>query len=309
MSEVNILLSTYNGERYLAEQIDSILNQTYDDFKVRIRDDGSQDNTVSIIQSYVDKYPDKIIYIQDGLGNVGVSKSFEILMKRSEASFYFFADQDDIWSHNKIEVMMKSAMQWNDHVPIVCFSDLLYFQKSTNESFTFLKACKISQSKINKGLFRGTIPGCAMMFNDACKKHSLKLHFDDTRTLHDYNIFMTATLLGQVFVINDILIKHRIHSNNVIGRGKREDKLVLFKTLIRGSISEIKNRNLILETYYTYIDGISPYLDKKLRLKKELFQKKEINSLSWLKRKNWFYNHFNPFQNGIIEGVMKTLIF
>lgn len=99
-----ILMSTYNGEKFLAEQIDSIISQTFKNWSLLIRDDGSSDSTVSIITSYC-KSDQRIIFLEDTLGNLKVQKSFSALMqqavKRDEA-FIFFSDQDDVWLPNKL---------------------------------------------------------------------------------------------------------------------------------------------------------------------------------------------------------------
>ena len=101
--KVDILLATYNGERFLQKQIDSILQQTYSNFTIYIRDDGSKDGTIKIIKDYAQKYPNKILFIEDILGNLGVTQNFNELMKYSSANYIAFSDQDDIWLPQKIE--------------------------------------------------------------------------------------------------------------------------------------------------------------------------------------------------------------
>ena len=101
MPKVIIMMSTYNGEKYLAEQIESILNQTEKDFVLEIHDDGSTDGTLEIIKAYAQK--DKRICI-DNSGHKGYPKCFFDLMKDAgEAKYYAFSDQDDVWLPNKIE--------------------------------------------------------------------------------------------------------------------------------------------------------------------------------------------------------------
>ena len=100
---IAILMSTYNGERYLREQIDSLLNQTYKDWKLYIRDDGSTDETISIIESYVNDYPDLIVLLKDDLGNLGSARSFMRILSVVDADYYMFCDQDDVWLPNKVK--------------------------------------------------------------------------------------------------------------------------------------------------------------------------------------------------------------
>jgi glycosyltransferase involved in cell wall biosynthesis len=100
---VQILLATYNGARFLREQLDSLFNQTFQDFTVLIRDDGSTDNTVQIIEEYNQKFPNKITLLEDSFKNVGATQNFGILLENATADYIFFCDQDDIWVKHKIE--------------------------------------------------------------------------------------------------------------------------------------------------------------------------------------------------------------
>ena len=95
-------MATYNGEKYLAEQLDSIINQTYHNWNLLIRDDNSTDKTLEIIQNY-HKKDKRIKILKDDKGNLGIVKNFEELLKNSESEFIMFSDQDDYWLENKIE--------------------------------------------------------------------------------------------------------------------------------------------------------------------------------------------------------------
>ena len=125
--KVDILLATYNGERFLQQQINSIFEQTHTNFFIYIRDDGSKDNTVSIIKEYVQKYPDKIAIIEDNFGNLGVTQNFNELMKYSTANYIAFSDQDDIWLPQKIEKsfnFLKEIEEKHNNLPAFVYSDM-----------------------------------------------------------------------------------------------------------------------------------------------------------------------------------------
>lgn len=102
-NKIEILLATYNGEKYLSEQIDSIINQTYTNWKLLIRDDGSKDKTLEILKKY-EKKDKRISILRDNKGNLGFVKNFEELLKNSSEDFVMFSDQDDYWLENKIEI-------------------------------------------------------------------------------------------------------------------------------------------------------------------------------------------------------------
>ena len=108
MSKISILLSTYNGEKYLKAQLDSLYSQSYQDFKLIVRDDGSKDRTKEILNSYD-------IKLVDSSKNLGVKKSFETLLKyaseNSDAEYFIFCDQDDVWNNDKIEKTLKKMQE------------------------------------------------------------------------------------------------------------------------------------------------------------------------------------------------------
>ena len=104
--KVDVLLATYNGEKYLKEQIDSILNQTYQNINLIISDDNSNDSTRKILEEYK-KIDNRIkIYLQDK--NLGYIKNFEFLLTKVESNYYMLSDQDDVWLPEKIEKSMKT---------------------------------------------------------------------------------------------------------------------------------------------------------------------------------------------------------
>ena len=115
---IDILLSTYNGERYLKEQLDSLLGQTYKEFRILIRDDCSNDNTRSILESYKNKNEEKInLFFED---NIGPKKSFLNLLKKSNSDYIMFCDQDDIWDQNKLQIMY-DVIKTRNNVPTLLF--------------------------------------------------------------------------------------------------------------------------------------------------------------------------------------------
>ena len=135
--KIDILMATYNGEKYLREQIDSILNQTYSDFKLLISDDFSQDSTREILHEYAKKDDRVIVFLQNE--NLGVTKNFEFLMKKVENEYFMFADQDDFWQKDKIQ---KSIEKMHDEDCDLVYTNLEVVNqdlKLVNESYWKLK--------------------------------------------------------------------------------------------------------------------------------------------------------------------------
>ncbi|HOV15546.1 MAG TPA: glycosyltransferase, partial [Spirochaetota bacterium] len=122
--KINILMSTYNGEKYLKEQLDSLLNQTYKNIKIYIRDDGSSDNTLNILKEY--NKENKInLFVGE---NIGFVKSFFWLIKNSDnADYYSFSDQDDVWFPGKLEKAINLLNKYDSQIPTLYFSNFDYY--------------------------------------------------------------------------------------------------------------------------------------------------------------------------------------
>ncbi len=114
--KIDILMATYNGERFLREQIDSILEQSFSDFRLLISDDLSKDNTREILNEYVKKDRRVIVFLQNK--NLGTVQNFEFLMQKVESKYFMFSDQDDIWQKDKIEKSLEKIEETK--------SDLVY---------------------------------------------------------------------------------------------------------------------------------------------------------------------------------------
>ena len=125
--KVAVIMSTYNGEKFIREQLDSILNQSYKNIELIVRDDGSKDKTVEIVKEYQAKH--KNIKLFEGQ-NLGFVKSFFELLKLAEADYYAYADQDDIWIENKIELAVNSLNKLDDQKPNMAFGNSDYYDEN-----------------------------------------------------------------------------------------------------------------------------------------------------------------------------------
>lgn len=207
---VNVLMSTYNGEHFLKEQINSILAQQGVDVKLTVRDDGSSDETTSILGEYGKKinwYVGK---------NLGPARSFmELLEKAEEADFYAFADQDDYWMANKLKVAA-DMMFADEKVPA------LYFSR-TQLTDAFLNPTDIVQTNplltFGESLVYEFIPGCTMVMNR--RMHDIVIKYrPDYIPMHDVWIYSVAQAVGaKIYFDKTPHILYRQHGNNTIGQG------------------------------------------------------------------------------------------
>lgn len=219
----DILLSTYNGEKFLKQQLDSILAQTEKNWRLIIRDDGSDDSTLKIIEPYMLEYPDKIVLFDDSApAPLGPCQSFHRLLRISSAPYVMFCDQDDVWLPSKIEIMLtaiiKAESESTQSSPILLHSDLEVVDKNLkliNSSFFNQNRLDPLKSGIRQLTMRNIVTGCAAICNRALIDKSLPI--PQEALMHDWWLAMTATLLGELRHVPNALVKYRQHSHNAIG--------------------------------------------------------------------------------------------
>lgn len=219
--KIAILLATYNGERYLREQIESLYAQTFLDWNIYVHDDGSSDNSVAILEEY-EKNKDNFTILHYPSQH-GSKDNFLSLLQMVEADYYFFCDQDDVWLNDKIETSLKrmnKEEQANGQLPIVVFSDL-YVTDSNMEIIdeSFMRSSAIYPQLIhsfNECAAINIVTGCTMLIN-AEAKQSL-IFPSEKATMHDYWIVLCILRnKGVVSYIDTPLVYYRQHSDNVIG--------------------------------------------------------------------------------------------
>lgn len=131
MEKVNILVSTYNGERYLCQQIDSLLNQDYGNYEIHVRDDGSKDGTIELLQQYAKEYPDKLFFYKGE--NIGYKRSFQWLLQNcSEADYFSFCDQDDYWYTDKVSRSVELLQEKDRDIPLIYLCDFYWCDGDMN---------------------------------------------------------------------------------------------------------------------------------------------------------------------------------
>lgn len=222
MAMIAILLASYNGERYIGEQLDSLLAQSCQDFVCYIHDDGSTDHTVGILQKYTAVYPDKFVLLE-GHSCGGAARNFMYLLSRVEADYYFFCDQDDVWKEDKVEVLYqccKEAENGNPAVPSLVFSDLCVVDENLRTiAPSFMKYNKLNpyDLRLEKLIVQNVAPGCVCAFNRALREESLKLEDVGAIYLHDWWVVIAVAATGKIAYIDKPLVYYRQHSGNEIG--------------------------------------------------------------------------------------------
>lgn len=266
-AKVNILLATYNGKKHLKLQLDSLLNQTYDNIDIYIRDDGSSDGTVEFIQQYISSnVSNKNMYLIDSEGvNLRCPASFyEIARKCQPAKYYAFCDQDDEWYPEKVQWAVERLEKENEQEVLVYYTGCDY--KYTDGTFIRKSPIQKEHVELHEVLYYTPGSGFTMVFNEAARQ---RLILEPTlgKELHDRWLIRGAACLGKVIYDerstaahirhedavtagdsdNESLINHFINKE-LKGNDANQDKAALahFHNCFKTQLNEKQNRTLEL---------------------------------------------------------------
>lgn len=236
---ISILLATYNSEKYIREQINSILAQTYQDWRLVVRDDLSMDSTEEIIKGYISRYQDKISI----LDNHGESKraylNFVELLKNVESEYYMFCDHDDVWLPNKIEISMQRMNEVEmPNVPVIVHTDMKVVDQDLNiihDSFWAYSRLLPERTSFKEMVLCNSSNGCTMLFNHKAKEVALpNIAY---ATMHDMLVNQSVAANGGIIsAIYEPTVLYRQHIDNVVGASKRDLKYQLRKLKSIGKV-------------------------------------------------------------------------
>lgn len=290
LSKVQVLLSSYNGEKYIDQQLKSIIAQQGVDVSVLIRDDGSVDSTREILGCYSDNEKTEVLFEN----NIGVINSFLTLIDKSrDSDYYAFSDQDDYWDDNKLQVATEALINYVD-VPAMYFSATRIVDENlkvipnapqaSNQQFAF---------NLRQILHTNNATGCTIVFNKKLRDLLVNNH-PNRAIMHDHWVYLVCLALGGKVVFDEIPhISYRQHGGNVLGNKKSIKALLKYSSFtknknIRSDLArdvlvtwrnEISDSNFkILEKYAYYRQGI----------RRILFAVSELYYFDGIKRKIGF---------------------
>lgn len=266
-------MATYIGERYLSEQIDSILAQTCQDWHLYIHDDGSTDHTVDIIKDYISQHPHQITLL-DYPSQGGACLNFMSMLERIDAPYYMFCDQDDVWLPKKIETVyqrIKEIENKQPEAPVIVNTDLIVVDenlKVISPSFWAYSGIKTSfLKKYVDYAANNAVTGCTMLFNKAAKQ-VIKRPYQEA-PMHDSWITLSvAAVNGIVDYIQQPFVLYRQHGKNTLG--VRDVREMTWKYRIRNAVLMFRKN----QTHFKQMNAIRPvsltdYIIAKIKYKYE----------------------------------------
>lgn len=258
-TKIAVLLSTYNGERFLGEQLNSLLAQSYSDFILVVRDDGSSDRTVAILEGYALANPGQIHLLPRDDENKGASGGFAFLidyvLKNKtaiglESAYMMFCDQDDTWFPDKIEkqvaAMMEAEADRGSAQAVLVHSDLeVVSEQNTviSRSFVSYQGLEIERNSFPNLVISNLVTGCTALINETLAAKALPIAVN--AIMHDWWLGLVAAAFGRIVYLDMPLVHYRQHENNAIGAKEFTNVSAVNMTLWRRILTRKANDHLV----------------------------------------------------------------
>jgi len=286
LKSIVVLMSLYNGAKYLEEQIDSILKQENVNLTLVIRNDGSKDNSNEIISKYLEKYNNIKLIDEE---NIGLARSFMKLLysAKLDYDYYCFADQDDVWLPNKLyEAIIKLE---NKQIPTLYASNQsLVDSNLVDIGIRYKDNVDVTYKQI---ISNNKIAGCTFVWNKKLQEilsNEKRRPSDELlkKRIHDVWVAAVASVAGEIIYDSNSYIRYRQHQNNVVGV-KKQSRIKTFIKKYKNKDLRCGRSTLAKELYFKYNDLIineeiknelnilGNYQDNR-KLKKELLKRKDI---------------------------------
>ena len=272
---IDILMATYNGEKYLREQLDSILRQSNTDWRLIIRDDCSNDSTVQIIQEYQAQYPDKLVLIQADTPSGSAQNNFFQLIKywqqHCDTQYIMFADQDDVWLQNKVQTtlaeMQQLEQQRGREIPLLVHTDLIVVDAELNvinPSMFAMQNMDAKRDKLNNILVQNIVTGCTMMVNKLLL--DMVTEIPKRAVMHDMWLALIASAFGHICFVEEVTILYRQHDSNANGAQDVKSmkyffwKLTSADEIHKGLVRQYRQAEEFLKIYQEQLDINQKYM-------------------------------------------------
>lgn len=312
---ITIIMAVYNGQEYIREQLESLKDQTYTEWRLVIRDDRSSDKTAEIVKKFSDEVEQEVIFKVNEKPSGSAKNNFALLINDAKESDYvMFCDQDDIWKKDKIEItfnkMKQAEERYGRDFPLLVHGDVEVIDENgnINADSMFEMSHINADSKLPQILIQNHVTGCTMMCNKKLIAGISEYASSEYIIMHDYLAALYASVFGKIEVIKKPLLSYRQHSGNSVGAKNNNNPVYLLKRLANGRKSykeametsrnqvkffvEIYREELAAEKYCKEYELMSGYasLGSRAKLYRIMFYKK---------------NHI--WKNGTVRKIMQVI--
>lgn len=312
---ITIIMAVYNGQEYIREQLESLKDQTYTEWRLVIRDDRSSDKTAEIVKKFSDEVEQEVIFKVNEKPSGSAKNNFALLINDAKESDYvMFCDQDDIWKKDKIEItfnkMKQAEERYGRDFPLLVHGDVEVIDENgnINADSMFEMSHINADSKLPQILIQNHVTGCTMMCNKKLIAGISEYASSEYIIMHDYLAALYASVFGKIEVIKKPLLSYRQHSGNSVGAKNNNNPVYLLKRLANGRKSykeametsrnqvkffvEIYREELAAEKYCEEYELMSGYasLGSRAKLYRIMFYSK---------------NHI--WKNGTIRKIMQVI--
>ena len=312
---ITIIMAVYNGQEYIREQLESLKDQTYTEWRLVIWDDRSSDKTAEIVKKFSDEVEQEVIFKVNEKPSGSAKNNFALLINDAKESDYvMFCDQDDIWKKDKIEItfnkMKQAEERYGRDFPLLVHGDVEVIDENgnINADSMFEMSHINADSKLPQILIQNHVTGCTMMCNKKLIAGISEYASSEYIIMHDYLAALYASVFGKIEVIKKPLLSYRQHSGNSVGAKNNNNPVYLLKRLANGRKSykeametsrnqvkffvEIYRKELAAEKYCEEYELMSGYasLGSRAKLYRIMFYKK---------------NHI--WKNGTIRKIMQVI--
>jgi glycosyltransferase involved in cell wall biosynthesis len=304
---IDILIATYNGGRYLEQQIDSVLAQSITNWRLIIRDDCSTDNTREIIGHYLAKYPDKFVLLDNGGLRLGSCQNFTSLLQYSTSEYIMFCDQDDVWLPHKIAVTFEKLREmeasFGKETPLMVYTDLKVVDENlealANSFWQMLHLNPENGNKLNRLVLQNVSNGCAMMINKPLRDRALPIPVK--AMMHDWWLTLVVATFGRSAYLPEPTVLYRQHGMNVCGAGSWDLVRVVSDFCNSQKRKEITTRrNSVLANLQKQAEVFLERYESSLTVK----TKRMLKDFLEITRQGFFMRRYLIVKNGFLYGNM-----
>ncbi len=221
--EIDVLMATWNGARFIGEQLDSLFRQTFQNFQLTVRDDGSSDSTLQIVDQYRSRYPDRVT-VRNNQSRLGACHTFSLLAQESTAPYVAFCDQDDVWRANKLDLgytaVKRVEAEHGADTPVLIFSDMELIGQGDEmlaPSVWKMKHVNPHRATLGTMLVQNLVSGCTVLGNRSLVARGVPI--PEEAYMHDFWLGLVAAAFGILHPLNETTVRYRQHANNAVGAG------------------------------------------------------------------------------------------